>query len=105
MHDLLLQNYVLDMGHPYLKPYTSIGALAAFLAIGYRKYVGRHPWGGSGQRRAGAAPVRARSRAGRQLPATEHHGAPATLHAERRCLIQEMHDGIGSSLLSALRMA
>lgn len=105
VHDILLQSYVLDIGHLYLTPYTSIGALAAFLAIGYRKYVG-----------AIHAVERANAELERRLSARESELAASylqlsalerqqTLDAERRRLMQEMHDGIGSSLLSALRMA
>ncbi len=105
VHDLLLQNYALDMGHPYLAPYTSIGALATFLAIGYRKYVGAihavEVANAELERRL-AAREQELTASHQQLSALERQ---QTLDAERRRLMQEMHDGIGSSLLSALRMA
>lgn len=105
VHDLLLQNYLLDMGHVYLAPYTSIGALATFLAIGYRKYVGAI----RAVEVANAELERRLSQREAELAASYHQLSALerqqTLDAERRRLMQEMHDGIGSSLLSALRMA
>ena len=105
VNDMLLQTYVLDAGHLYLTPYTSIGALAAFLAIGYRKYVGAiravELANTELERRLSARETELAA-SYRQLSALERQ---QTLDAERRRLMQEMHDGIGSSLLSALRMA
>jgi signal transduction histidine kinase len=105
VHDLLLQSYMLDMDQPYLAPYTSIGALATFLAIGYRKYVGAiHAVEVANtelERRLSEREAELAT-SYQQLSALERQ---QTLDAERRRLMQEMHDGIGSSLLSALRMA
>lgn len=105
VYDMLLQSYALDIGWPYLSPYTSLLALATFLLVGYRKYVG-----------AIHAVEVANSELEQRLQARESELAASyqqlsalerqqTLDGERRRLMQEMHDGIGSSLLSALRMA
>lgn len=104
IHDLLLQNYRLDIERIYLGPYTAIAIFSLFLAIVWRRYVGAI-------REVEAANTRLENRvAAREAELTASHQQLRALErdralaAERQRLMQDMHDGIGSSLISALRM-
>ena len=104
VHDLLLQNYRIDIERVYLAPYLSIGLFAIFLAIVYRRYLGAiHAVEvvNAGLESRLAARERELTASHEQLRALERQ---QTLAAERQRLMQDMHDGIGSSLMSALRM-
>lgn len=104
VHDLLLQNYGIDMEHIYLGPYTSIGVFTIFLVIVWRRYVGairEVKELNAGLESRLAARERELNASHEQLRILEREQA---LAAERQRLVQEMHDGIGSSLVSALRM-
>ena len=104
VHDLLLQNYRIDIERVYLAPYLSIGLFAIFLAIVYRRYVGAiHAVEvvNAGLESQLAVRERELTASHEQLRALERQ---QTLAAERQRLMQDMHDGIGSSLMSALRM-
>jgi len=103
-YDLLLASYRVPIESVYLGPYVSIGLFSIFLVILYQRYVGalRSVETANAQlevRLAGRERELAASYA--QLQALERQ---RTLDAERQRLMQEMHDGIGSSLISALRM-
>ena len=104
VHDLLLQNYRINIEQVYLAPYLSIGLFAIFLAIVYRRYVGAiHAVevANAGLESQLAARERELTASHEQLRALERQ---QTLATERQRLMQDMHDGIGSSLMSALRM-
>lgn len=104
VHDLLLQNYRIDIEQVYLAPYLSIGLFAIFLAIVYRRYVGAiHAVElvNAGLESQLAARERELTASHEQLRTLERE---QTLAAERQRMMQDMHDGIGSSLMSALRM-
>lgn len=104
VHDLLLQTYRIDIENVYLGAYTSIGVFALFLAIVWRRYVGAIRE--VSELNAGlevrlAARERELTASHEQLRGLEREQA---LAAERQRLMQDMHDGIGSSLMTALRM-
>ncbi|MFN4118765.1 ATP-binding protein [Acidovorax sp.] len=104
VHDLLLQNYRVDIERVYLAPYLTIGLFAIFLAIVYRRYLGAiHAVEvvNAGLESRLAARERELTASHEQLRVLERQ---QTLAAERQRLMQDMHDGIGSSLMSALRM-
>ncbi len=104
VHDLLLQNYRIDIERVYLAPYLSIGLFAIFLAIVYRRYLGAiHAVEvvNAGLESRLAARERELTASHEQLRVLERQ---QTLAAERQRLMQDMHDGIGSSLMTALRM-
>ncbi|MBV7430214.1 MULTISPECIES: 7TM diverse intracellular signaling domain-containing protein [unclassified Acidovorax] len=103
-HDLLMVNYRIDMEHVYLAPYNAIGLFAIFLAIVWRRYVGAiHAVevANAGLESQLAARERELTASHEQLRALERQ---QTLATERQRMMQDMHDGIGSSLMSALRM-
>ena len=104
VHDLLLQSYRIDMEHIYLAPYTAMGLYAIFMAIAWRRYVGAIravEQVNAGLEERLAAREQALTASHEQLRRLEREQA---LAAERRRMMQDMHDGIGSSLMSALRM-
>ncbi|MFT4234813.1 MAG: hypothetical protein QM607_07435, partial [Microbacterium sp.] len=104
VHDLLLMNYRIPPESLYLAPYLSIGLFAIFLAIVYRRYLGAIRTVevvNAGLESQLAARERELTASHEQLRALERQ---QTLAAERQRLMQDMHDGIGSSLMSALRM-
>ena len=88
----------------YLAPYVSTGLFAIFLVIVYRRYFGAIravEVANAGLGSQLAARERELTASHEQLRALER---AQTLAAERQRLMQDMHDGIGSSLMSALRM-
>lgn len=104
VHDLLLQNYRVNIEHVYLGPYTSISVFTVFLVIVWRRYVGAiravEEVNASLESRL-AARERELVASHEQLRVLEREQA---LAAERQRMVRDMHDGIGSSLMSALRM-
>jgi len=104
LHDMLMQNYRLDVEGLYLTPYVNLGLLTMFLYAAFTRYTG-----------ALAAAAHARATLAGRLAAQErelldtHERLRAaereqTLLHERQRLMREMHDGVGSSLMSALRL-
>ena len=102
IHDWLLQNYRIDIENLYLLPYTAIGTSMLFMVIVYRRYMG-------------AIETVARVNQGleerlkaRELALAESYERlreaerSEILHQERQRLITDMHDGMGSALVSAL---
>lgn len=104
VHDLMLQNYRISLESIYLLPYTAIGLFVIFMYVVFRRYVG-----------AIAKVEEINADLGRTLQAREKELAESyqrlrrieqseMLSRERQRLMQDMHDGLGSSLMSALRM-
>lgn len=104
VHDLLLQSYRIDIEGVYLAPYTSMGMFFIFLMIVYRRYIGAI----TGVEAVNASLETRLSARERELTASHEKlrelERQQTLTAERQRLMQDMHDGIGSSLMTALRM-
>lgn len=103
-HDLALQSYLISMESIYLTPYVYLGLFTLFLLVAYRRYNG-----------ALAVAENANLHLAERLKAQEAELAQAherllavereqTLMQERQRLMREMHDGVGSSLMSALRV-
>lgn len=104
VHDLMQMDLQISAESVYLVPYGGIGEFIIFLAIVSRRYIG-----------ALAEVERSRTRLAQRLREREAELAESydklrvieheqTLTQERRRLMQDMHDGLGSSLMSALRM-
>lgn len=102
INDWLRDNYTLNIEGLYLLPYGSIGVFLIFSHIVFRRYVGaiteveqinlnleRHL-------KAREDELKESHRRLREIERRE------TLSKERRRLMQDMHDGIGSSLCAAL---
>ncbi|WP_232245699.1 sensor histidine kinase [Delftia acidovorans] len=103
-HDLALQSYLISIESIYLTPYVYLGLFTLFLLVAYRRYNG-----------ALAVAENANLHLAERLKAQEAELAQAherllavereqTLMQERQRLMREMHDGVGSSLMSALRV-
>jgi signal transduction histidine kinase len=104
VHDLLMMDYQAPIEGVYLAPYVAIGLFAISLAIVWRRYVGAiHAVEvvNAGLESQLAARERELTASHEQLRELERQ---QTLTAERQRMMQDMHDGIGSSLMSALRM-
>lgn len=102
-HDLRMQSFKVDMEGIYLTPYVNLGLLTLFVYVAFTRYT-----------RALSVAARARVVLAEQLAAQERELVQAherlrvaereqTLLNERQRLMSEMHDGVGSSLMSALR--
>lgn len=102
-HDLRMQSFKVDMEGIYLTPYVNLGLLTLFVYVAFTRYT-----------RALSVAARARVVLAQQLAAQERELVQAherlrvaereqTLLNERQRLMSEMHDGVGSSLMSALR--
>lgn len=105
VHDWLLQNYRVDIEHLYLQPFGMLILAGVFLGIVLQRHLAavRHS-------------ERAQEELERQLRAREnelresHERLRAierqqVLDRERQRLMQDMHDGLGSSLMGALKVA
>ncbi|RXN88223.1 histidine kinase [Achromobacter aloeverae] len=103
-HDMAMQNYRLDIEGIYLTPYVNLGLLTLFLILAFTRYT-----------HALESAVRARSVLDERLAAQARELIQAhervrnaereqTLLNERQRLMSDMHDGVGSSLMSALRL-
>jgi signal transduction histidine kinase len=105
VHDLLLQQHLLDIERPYVLPYTGTGLFAIFLLVAVRRHV-RALREAAEAREVLAQRLRAREAElevqNARLRAIERERVIAQ---ERERLMQDMHDGLGSSLMGALRAA
>lgn len=104
LHDWLIQNNYLSVESLYLGAYTSCGIFAVFMHALLRQYTS-----------ALQEAQRANASLAQRLQEQEAHLNASharlreveqrqTLSQERQRLMQDMHDGLGSSLVSALRV-
>ena len=103
-HDMLMQGYRLDIEGLFLSPYVNLGLLTLFLYIAFRRYTDALATADRAHATLAsrlAAQARELEQTHEQLRAAERE---QTLLNERQRLMREMHDGVGSSLISALRM-
>jgi signal transduction histidine kinase len=100
--DLALQNYRANIENIYLTPYFYLGMFTLFLAIALSRYTGAL------EVAARANATLAERLAEQERDLAETHARlreverEQTLAQERQRLMREMHDGVGSSLFSAL---
>jgi len=104
VHDWLLQNNLVGIEGSYLSVYVGTGLFLIFMYILLRRYVNAL----ESERQANASLAqRLQTRENElnksyaRLREVEHR---QTLSQERQRLMQDMHDGLGSSLVSALRV-
>ncbi|MFA6016418.1 MAG: sensor histidine kinase [Gallionellaceae bacterium] len=104
VHDGLYRKYQLNIEGFYLAPYATVGLFVIMMVIMYRRYVGAI---GEVERVNASLAQRLQTR---EAELAEIHerlreiGHRQTLSQERQRLVQDMHDGLGSSLVSALRV-
>jgi signal transduction histidine kinase len=104
VHDWLMRGNLIGIEGIFLNPYASIGAFFIFLYVMYLSYVDAH----QEVERVNAS-LEQRLQA-RELQLTQNHEQlraaeqRALLGQERQRMTQDMHDGLGSSLVSALRV-
>ena len=103
VHDWLLQNNLVSVEGSYLSVYVGTGLFLIFMFIMLRRYLGAL----ESERQANASLAQRLQAREAELNASharlreiEHR---QTLSQERQRLMQDMHDGLGSSLVSALR--
>ena len=101
-YDWLLQNNYLNIEDIYLGPYSNIGVFLIFMHIIFRRYTVAN----EGVRQANAVLQDQLQMRESQLQTTHQRLKEVahiqTLSQERQRLMQDMHDGMGSSLLTAL---
>ncbi|HZX17062.1 MAG TPA: ATP-binding protein [Pseudomonas sp.] len=101
-HDWLLQNNYLSIESIYLGPYSNIGAFLIVMSIIYRRFLKANE---SVKSTNASLAFRLQERENelknshQRLREIEHR---QTLSNERQRLMQDMHDGMGSSLIIAL---
>jgi signal transduction histidine kinase len=104
VHDLLLKEWLIDPRGFYLMPYGGILIFGAFLYAVQRRYVGAIA---DVERANDVLEARLAERT-RELQASHERlravEREQTLVAERQRLMSDMHDGLGSSLMSSLVM-
>lgn len=104
LHDLAMQNFRVSAEHIYATPYLYVGVIAMFLIASFLRY-----------QQAAREAAQAHAMVAERLAAQERELGLAherlraaereqTLMHERQRLMREMHDGVGSSLMSALRL-
>ncbi|MFA6203116.1 MAG: sensor histidine kinase [Gallionella sp.] len=104
IHDSLYRKYQFNIEGFYLAPYATVGLFVAMMYIMFQRYVGaigevERVNAGLAQRLQTRETELAESH--ERLREIEHR---QTLSQERQRLVQDMHDGLGSSLVSALRV-
>ena len=104
LHDLAMQSFRISAEHIYVTPYLYVGVIAMFLITASLRYQ-------QAAREADQAHAMLAQRlAAQQRELLETHERlraaerDQTLLHERQRLMREMHDGVGSSLMSALRV-
>jgi signal transduction histidine kinase len=102
-HDWMLQNYKVDAEHLFVLPYTSIGLFGLFLYVVLKRYVGALRESEQAQ-----TVLEMRLHAREQELSASHAKLreierERVLSHERQRLMQDMHDGLGSSLMGALK--
>lgn len=104
LYDWMLQNNYVNIEGSYLGSYSNIIAFLLFTHIMFRRYVGAiedvKQVNASLAMRLQAREVEL-TQSHERLREIEHR---QTLSQERQRLVQDMHDGLGSSLFSALRV-
>jgi signal transduction histidine kinase len=104
VYDWARLKYVLDLESYYLTPYAAMALFAVFVVIMFRQYVGalatveQLNTGLEESLKNREAELAASYERLREVQQRE------TLSQERQRLTQDMHDGLGSSLVSALRV-
>jgi signal transduction histidine kinase len=105
LHDAMMQNYLLSPEHFYAWPLSTVARLLMFIYVILSRYVG-----------AVDEAEQANTRLARRLREREAELADSyerlrdvqqrqVLARERQRLMQDIHDGMGSQLMSALRVA
>lgn len=104
-HDLALQNYWLSLEQPYLLPYWEISFCLLFASVLLQRYL----YSIDGLERSQEVLALRLAERESELRQTYQQLREAerleTLADERRRLMRDMHDGLGSTLVGALRMA
>ncbi|MDR3390503.1 MAG: sensor histidine kinase [Sulfuriferula sp.] len=104
MYDWLLQNNYVSIESIYLGPYSNISAYVIFMIILFRRYIGaietikQQNFDLEIQLQAQHAELQESHRRLREIEQRQ------MLARERQRIVQDMHDGLGSSLISALRV-
>lgn len=103
VHDWLLQNYRIDIEGIYIQPFSSISLSVTFLVLVVRRHV-------AALRRSERAQEELEEQLRiREADLVESHARlrvvehQQILAQERQRLMQDMHDGLGSSLMGALK--
>ncbi len=104
LHDAALQWHLLDIEGLYLLPYLNLGQFTLFLYIAFQRYI--HALESAAQahttlKQQLTAQEQALVQAHERLRSVERE---QILLEERQRLMRDMHDGVGSSLISALRL-
>jgi signal transduction histidine kinase len=103
VHDLMLQNYRVDIEHLYVLPYVAIMLFVVLLLVLLRRYLA------AVRENEQANIVLAQRLLEREAQLSESHARlraverDQVLAQERDRLMQDMHDGLGSSLMGALK--
>jgi signal transduction histidine kinase len=104
VYDWARLKYLLDLESYYLTPYAAMALFAVFVVIMFRQYVGAL----AGVERLNSGLEASLKNRDTELAASYQRLREVeqreTLSQERQRLTQDMHDGLGSSLVTALRV-
>lgn len=105
IHDVLLQSYHLDLERPYLMPYWEVGFCLLFSYVLLRRYLDSIQGLERSQELLASTLAQREAELAASYQQLHTIEQRQTLARERQRLMQDMHDGLGSSLTGALRMA
>ncbi len=102
VHDWMLQNMLISVESIYLLPYTGMGLFILFMGVVFQRYVGAVTEAEQARQRLQERLAEREQELSQSYQKLRSAEQVQMLAQERQRLMQDMHDGLGSSLMSAL---
>ncbi|MBA4193415.1 MAG: histidine kinase [Comamonadaceae bacterium] len=102
VHDWMLQNMFISVESIYLLPYTGMGLFILFMGVVFQRYVGAVTEAEQASQRLQQRLAEREQELSQSYLKLRSAEQVQMLAQERQRLMQDMHDGLGSSLMSAL---
>lgn len=102
VHDWMLQNMLISVESLYLLPYTGMGLFVLFMGVVFQRYVGAVTEAEQARQQLQQRLVEREQELSLSYQKLRSAEQVQMLAHERQRLMQDMHDGLGSSLMSAL---
>ncbi|MGC4367594.1 ATP-binding protein [Hydrogenophaga sp. R2] len=102
VHDWMLQNMLISVESLYLLPYTGMGLFVLFMSVVFQRYVGAVTEAEQARQQLQQRLLQREQELSLSYQKLRSAEQVQMLAQERQRLMQDMHDGLGSSLMSAL---